>query len=124
MDLASKQAWFAAQPEPFKILVLIEVLYQLTIVMRGVSTEPDTALKWEAAWEASECHHRVLEYVRALMFRSQHNYPDDVIIEIVHHKLGRPALLQPYARSVWDHAVEAATRFGAHLREQGIGSSE
>jgi hypothetical protein len=53
MDLPSKQAWFAAQPEPFKIAVLIEVLYQLTIVMRGVSTEADTDLKWEAAWEAS-----------------------------------------------------------------------
>lgn len=115
MDLLSKQAWFAAQPEPFKIVVLIEVLYQLTIAMRGFSTEPDTARRWEAAWEASECHHRVLEYVRALMFRSRDNYPDDVIIEIVHDKLGRPAL-QPYASSVWDRAIDAATRFGAHLR--------
>ena len=26
--------WFAAQPEPFKILVLLEVLNQRTIVMR------------------------------------------------------------------------------------------
>jgi hypothetical protein len=115
MDLVSKQAWFAAQPEPFKIALLIEVLYQLTIVVRGISTQEDTSRKWEAAWEASECHHRVLEYVRALMSRSRDNYPDDVIIEIVHHKLGRAAL-QPYARSVWDNAVDAATRFGAHLR--------
>jgi hypothetical protein len=71
--------------------------------------------KWEAAWEASECHHRVLEYVRGLMFRSRDNYPDDVIIEIVDYKLGRPAL-QPYGPSVWDDAVDTATRLGAHLR--------
>ena len=115
MDLPSKQAWFAAQPEPFKILLLIEVLYELTIAMRGISTQQDTSRKWEAAWEASECHHRVLEYLRALMFRSPHNYPDDVIIEIVQNKLSRPAL-QPYGLSVWDNAVDAATRFGAHLR--------
>ena len=87
MDLASKQSWFAAQPEPFKILVLLEVLYQLTIDDARISTEVDTDLKWEAAWQASECHHRVLEYVRALLFRSDHNYPDDVIIEIVDYKL-------------------------------------
>jgi hypothetical protein len=115
MDLPSKQAWFAAQPEPFKILLLIEVLYQLTIVMRGISTEADTDRKWEAAWEASECHHRVLEYVRSLLFRSDHNYPDDVIIEIVDYKLSRPAL-EPYTGSVWERAVEAATKFGAHLQ--------
>jgi hypothetical protein len=115
MDLPSKQAWFAAQPEPFKIALRIEVLYQLTIVMRGISTEADTDLKWEAAWEASELHHRVLEYVRSLLFRSEHNYPDDVIIEIVDYKLSRPALA-PYTRSVWDRAVEAASKFGAHLQ--------
>ena len=115
MDLPSKQAWFAAQPEPFKILVLIKVLYQLTIVMRGISTEADTDRKWEAAWEASECHHRVLEYLRGLLFRSDRNYPDDVIIHIVDYKLGHSAL-QPYAGSVWERAVEAATKFGAHLQ--------
>ena len=115
MDLASKQSWFTAQPEPFKILVLLEMLYQLTIVMRGISTEADTDLKWEAAWQASECHHRVLEYVRGLLFRSESNYPDDVIVEIVDHKLSHPAL-EPYTRSVWDRAVEAATKFGAHLQ--------
>jgi len=114
-DLPSKQSWFAAQPEPFKIAVLIEVLYQLTIVMRGISTEADTDHKWEAAWEASELHHRVLEYVRSLLFRSDRNYPDDVIIEIVDYKLSRPALA-PYTRSVWDRAVEAASKFGAHLQ--------
>jgi hypothetical protein len=31
------------------------------------------------------------------------------------NKLTRPAL-QPYASGVWDDAVDAATRFGAHLR--------
>lgn len=114
MDLASKQRWFAAQPQPFKVLLLVEVLYQLTIVMRGISTERDTDLKWQAAWEASECHHRVLEYVRSLMMRSEQNYPDDVIIEVINYKLSRPALAS-YTRSVWDRAVENATRFGAHL---------
>jgi hypothetical protein len=58
MDLPSKQEWFAGQPEPFKIAFLLEVLYQLTLAMRGFSTEQDVEIKWQAAWEASECHHR------------------------------------------------------------------
>ena len=57
----------------------------------------------------------MLEYLRGLLFRSDHNYPDDVIIEIVDYKLSRPALA-PYAGSVWERAVEAATKFGAHLQ--------
>lgn len=113
MDLTSRQSWFAAQPEPLKMLVLIEVLYQLTIAMRGISTDADANLKWEAAWQASECHHKVLEYVRALLFRSDRNYPDDVIVEIVTEKLRHPTL-ESYTRMVWDRAVETATKFGAH----------
>jgi hypothetical protein len=49
------------------------------------------------------------------MFRSHDNYPDYVIIETVDYKLGRPAL-QPYGPSVWDDDVDAATKFGSHLR--------
>ena len=57
----------------------------------------------------------MLEYLRGLLFRSDHNYPDDVIIHVVDYKLGHSAL-QPYAGSVWERAVEAATKFGAHLQ--------
>jgi hypothetical protein len=48
------------------------------------------------------------------LFPSRRNYPDDAIVEIVADKLGHPDIA-PHARTVWDRAVEAATKFGTHL---------
>jgi len=113
MDLASKQSWFAAQPEPFKILVLLEVMHELTLVLRDVSASADKDLMWKSAWLVSECNHRLLGYASAVMTRQPH-YPDRVIVEILFDHIGNAAL-EPYACRVWDRAVESATRFGAHL---------
>lgn len=67
------------------------------------------------AWPMnSECNHRLSGYAFGVMTQRSH-YPDDAIIEILFDHLGH-ASLAPYAQSVWDRAVEAATKFGAHLR--------
>jgi hypothetical protein len=34
VDLASKQSWFAAQPDAFTVLLLLKVMHELTIVLR------------------------------------------------------------------------------------------
>jgi hypothetical protein len=114
MDLASKKSWFAAQPEPFKILVLLGVMHELTMVLRGISTTDDKDLMWKSAWIISECNHRLVSYAFEVMTQLPH-YPDEVIIEILFDHIGHPAL-EPYADGVWDRAVEAATKFGAHLQ--------
>jgi hypothetical protein len=114
MDLASKQLWFAAQPEPFRVLVLLEVIHELTLVLRDISTLGDRDLMWRSAWIISECTHRLVGYATAAMTGQPH-YPDDVIIEILFDHMGHDKLA-PYTHHVWDRAVASATKFGAHQR--------
>jgi hypothetical protein len=114
MDLASKQAWFAAQPDAFKVLLLLEVMHELTIVLRIISSSGDDDLMRRSAWIISECNHRLVGYAFGVMTQRPH-YPDDVIIGILFDYLEH-ATLEPYTRAVWDKAVEAATKFGAHLQ--------
>lgn len=110
MDLASRQSWFATQPERLKLLLLIEVMHELTIVLKDVSTTGDKDLMWRSAWLISECNHRLLGYASAVMTRQPH-YPDDVLVGILFDYLNHQ-ILEPYTRNVWDRAVEATTRFG------------
>ena len=114
MDLASKKSWFAAQPDAFKVLLLLEVMHELTIVLRVISTSGDDELMRRSAWIISECNHRLVGYAFGVMTQRPH-YPDEVIIGILFDYLEH-ATLEPYTRAVWDKAVEAATNFGAHLQ--------
>jgi len=113
VDIASKQAWFSAQPAPLKILFLLEIMHELTLVLRDVSTTANNDLMWKSAWTISECNHRLLGYATVAMTQQPH-YPDDVIIEILFDHL-RHGPLEPYAQNVWDRAVERTSTFGAHL---------
>ena len=114
MDLASKKSWFAAQPDAFKVLLLLEVMHELTIILRVISTSGDDELMRRSAWIISECNHRLVGYAFGVMTQRPH-YPDEVIIGILFDYLEH-ATLEPYTRAVWDKAVEAATNFGAHLQ--------
>jgi hypothetical protein len=44
VDIASKQAWFSAQPAPLKILFLLEIMHELTLVLRDVATTANNDL--------------------------------------------------------------------------------
>jgi hypothetical protein len=113
MDLASRQSWFATQPERFKLLLLIEVMHELTIVLRDISTTGDKNLMWRSAWLISECNHRLLGNASAVLTR-QPCYPDDVVVGILFDYLDNQTL-EPYTLNVWDRAVASATKFGARL---------
>jgi hypothetical protein len=106
--------WFAAQPAPFRNLILLEVASELTVVLRVISTEQGKDELLKSHWVVSECQHRLLGYVTAAMTDQEH-YPDDVIIEILFDHLDHPAL-RAYTQHVWDKAVQQADRFGSHLR--------
>ena len=113
MDLASRKSWFAAQPDAFKILLLLRVMHELTIVLRIISSSGDDDLMRRSGWIISECNHRLVGYAFGVMTQRP-RYPDDVIIGILFDYLEH-ATLEPYTRAVWDKAVEAATNFGANL---------
>ena len=106
--------WFATQPAPLKILILLEVASELTVVLRAISTGQDKDELLKSYWVISECQNRLLDYVTAVMTNQEH-YPDDVIIEILFDHLDHPAL-RAYTQHVWDKAVQQADRFGSHLR--------
>ena len=61
MDLASRKSWFAAQPDAFKVLLLLKVMHELTIVLRVISTSDDEDLM-ECGLSVSECNHRLIGY--------------------------------------------------------------
>jgi hypothetical protein len=113
MDLASRKSWFAAQPDAFRVLLLLRVMHELTIVLRVISSSGDDDLMRRSAWIISECNHRLVGYAFGVMTQRP-RYPDDVIIGILFDYLEH-ATLEPYTRAVWDKAVEAATNFGANL---------
>jgi hypothetical protein len=114
MDLTSKQSWFAAQPDAFKVLLLLKVMHELTIVLRVISTSSDDELMRRSGWIISECNHRLVGYACGVMTQGP-RYPDDVIIGILFDYLEH-AILESYTRAVWDKAVEAAAKFGTHLQ--------
>jgi hypothetical protein len=78
MDRPETEAWFAAQPTPFRLLVLLEVMHWLTIALRDVATRDDldARARWEAAYLVSECNHRLVGYITAVMTGQPH-YPDE-----------------------------------------------
>jgi hypothetical protein len=115
MDRPEIESWFAAQSAQFRMLVLLKVMHELTIVLREISFVGDWEKKWQLAYLVSECNHRLVGYNTAVMTGQPH-YPDDVIIGILFDYLDHPNLA-PYTHGVWDSAVENATRFGAHLRQ-------
>jgi hypothetical protein len=114
MDRSVIKDWFAAQAAPFKILILLEVASELTVVLRVISTEQSKDELLKSYWVISECQNRLLDYVTAVMAEQEH-YPDDVIIRILFDHLEHPTL-RPYTQHVWDKAVQQAEKFGSHLR--------
>lgn len=115
MHRPETESWFAAQPAKFRILVLLKVMHELTIVLREISFIGDWEQKWQLAYLVSECNHRLVGYITAVMTGQPH-YPDDVIIGILFDYLDHPTI-ERYTRRVWDDAVDAATRFGGHLKK-------
>ena len=97
MDLATKQSWFAAQPDAFKVLLLLEVMHELTIVLRVISTSGDDELMRRSGWVISECNHRLVGYACGVMTQGP-RYPDDAIIGIVRLTSSTPSWSHTLAR--------------------------
>jgi len=97
MDLASRKSWFAAQPDAFKVLLLLKVMHELTIVLRVISTSGDEELMRRSGWIISECNHRLVGYACGVMTQGP-RYPDDVIIAILFDYLEHPLSSRTLAR--------------------------
>ena len=101
--------WFVSQTEQTKDFALLEVVGELTIVIRDVFSSQDEPTRLRVAWLMSELTHRLVGHVTTGMSGNP-RYPDDVIIGILFDYLETPDL-QKHASHVWDRAVEQARRF-------------
>jgi hypothetical protein len=95
MDLQAAQTWFRALEPPMKVVVLLEIIFQSTLTMRGLSTyyPGDCETRWRLALHLSEMNHRFAAAASATM-RNEETYPDDVLIEMLHDQAGYPELQQ------------------------------
>lgn len=108
MDLAEAQAWFSAQTEKTKTLVLLHIVSLLTLVARDVLTTNDLDTRLQVLTIVSEITHRLAPQAIGILHASP-SYPDDVLIGILFDHLRNP-VFAPHAFWVWDEAVKQATR--------------
>jgi hypothetical protein len=106
MDQAAMQAWFRALPDSEKILLLVELMFYFTIVIRGVFHYSDKDERLKAAYSLSEFNHMLTSKVRA-MLQGTATYPDDLVIKELVYKFSQPEL-EPYFSWVWNPLVERA----------------
>jgi len=83
MDLAAAQAWFRALSQSEKVLVLLRIMWEFTLIMRGIALPSnDCEARWEIAYKLSEMNHAFTSAAAALI-RGEPTYPDDVLMEIL-----------------------------------------
>lgn len=92
MDLAAAQSWFRTLPQPDKVLVLLGVMWEFTLIMRGIALPSnDCEARWQTAYRLSEMNHAFASAGSA-MIRGEGTYPDDVLMEILLVHSGSPEL--------------------------------
>ena len=84
MDRAAIQKWFSALTQHQKVIALLIIMREITIVMRTISiTYPnDSETRWRLAYHLSEMNHAFTQAAWAMM-ENRSTYPDNVLIEIV-----------------------------------------
>jgi hypothetical protein len=107
MDTAIMLAWFKTLSESEKILFLLDMMYEFTIVIRGVFHYLDKESRLAAAYSLSEFNHRLTSKVSA-MLENKPTYPDEVIVEGFVHRFSQPELRAN--AFIWDRLVERANK--------------
>lgn len=108
MTQSETTAWFATLPEIAQLFFLLDVVSQLTIVLRDVPTLNDKDHLLRVGWVISELDHRLVANVTLATAKTP-RYPDDVAIGIMFDAFGAPEL-QPCTRHVVDIAAAAVNR--------------
>jgi hypothetical protein len=103
MDQAAMQAWFRALPEREKIIFLVDLMWEFTLVIRSVFTDGDNDKSLKAAYSLSEFNHMLTSKVSA-MLQGQPTYPDDLVFKVLFDKFSRPEL-ESYML-IWHRLIE------------------
>lgn len=93
MDFAAIQAWFNALPRSEKVVVLLNIMFELTLVMRelGLQHSEDCETRWRLAYHLSEMNHRFTSAAWAMM-ENRPTIPGDVLMEILLDQTSYPEL--------------------------------
>jgi hypothetical protein len=96
MDKLAMQSWFSALSPSDKVVVLLDVMHELTIATRSVFLDyaGDCEARSRLAYAISELNHRLTAAAGAMM-QNRETYPDDVLIEMLFEGPSHPEL-QPY----------------------------
>jgi hypothetical protein len=105
MDTAAMLAWFKTLSESEKILFLLDMMYEFTIVIRSVFHDGDKERSLAAAYSLSEFNHRLTSKVSA-MLENKATYPDDMVVGGFVHRFSQPELRAE--AFIWDRLVQRA----------------
>lgn len=93
MDLKAAQAWFRGCSPHQKAIALLDIMFHLTLTMRGISVylADDCETRWRLAYHLSEMNHAFTRAASAMM-QGEETYPADVLIEILVDQSNYPEL--------------------------------
>lgn len=106
MDRLAIQSWFNARSRPDKVTILLDVMHELTILVRVVFYDftHDSDRQLALMFKISEMNHAFTSAARAMM-KNETTYPDDVLIEILLDQTSYPEL-GPGLRHALNTAIE------------------
>lgn len=108
MDKHAAQSWFSALSQSEKAMVLLRVMFELTLVVRGVFVyHQDSETRWRLAYSISELDHRLTSAALAIM-QNRETYPDDVIVDMLFERPEHSEL-----ESYFPYVFEQAARYFA-----------
>jgi hypothetical protein len=105
MDKFTVQTWFASASSTEKVLTLLNVIQEFTLVIRGVFSDPATSCdtRAAAAYRVSELNHRLVGAARDVI-QGNDEYARTVIDLLFEGPKDR--VLQPYFPVVLRKAIE------------------
>jgi len=105
MDKVTAQTWFAAVSSTEKVLTLLNVMQELTLVIRGVFSDPATSCdrRAAAAYRVSELNHRLVGAARDII-KGNDEYAKTMIDLLFEGP--EESVLQPYFPLVLRQAIE------------------
>lgn len=108
MTLGAIQVWFGNKDAVTKQIVLLQILYELTIVLRSMSVEAKRSKLLEAAMLSSELTHRVSSELM-LSLNNQQGFSDGDLISLIDGVL-TDVRFDGYSSSVWDQVIKKVDR--------------
>jgi hypothetical protein len=115
MDKFAMRSWFSALSSPDKVAILLNVMYELTLVVRSVFLDypKDCETRAKLAYAISELNHRLTAAATDTM-QGQDKYAD-ALIEMLFERPKYPEL-QPYFPFVLEQAVERVKNARKNLK--------